>query len=320
MALFAPYRACGAAHVEVRCFPSLWERPSGVAPRRWYPVTEEAFARAARDAALWRDRFDVYMGVLPRVRGGGKAEHLRLAGWIWADIDAGTETVHEALALLTAAVEEKNLPRPHLIVLSGGGCHAYWRLCKPVPCRERADQERLRRVMKRLVLRIGGELSGAHACPRANDAARILRLPGTFNHKIEGRPRPVNLLRCDTNAPAYPLVWWEANLPAEPLPPRPAQRRGSRLLPDSILPPATVRKLSAAAPDGCKHYTMVEVAVAARKRDLGEGEVRHLAAQVALNSGVPLDDPQQQRHLDQIVDWTMRTVQPDYSLQGTYRP
>jgi hypothetical protein len=70
-------------------------------------------------------------------------------------------------------------------------------------------------------------------------------------------------------------------------------------------------KVTTPAADGAKHYTMVDVAVTARKRGLGEGDVRHLAERVGIVSGVPMADPGQQRHLAGIVAWTMRNIQPE---------
>jgi CHC2-type zinc finger protein/DNA primase RepB-like protein len=72
--------------------------------------------------------------------------------------------------------------RPQLLIASGtpGHVHAYWRLAAPV------DPERAQAANRALACRIGGDLA-------AVDAARILRPPGTVNHKHRP-PRAVRLL------------------------------------------------------------------------------------------------------------------------------
>lgn len=69
--------------------------------------------------------------------------------------------------------------RPHLVVRSGGGAHAYWLLDEEI------DPRWLRGANLRLAHALGAD-------PNATDAARILRPPGTWNMKYE-EPRPVVL-------------------------------------------------------------------------------------------------------------------------------
>jgi hypothetical protein len=327
-ALYAPYAEQAAAlklSVEVRAFPPEWDtdRAKAVAehrlraPRNWFRLTDADYERATEFAGRIAPTWDAYMGVLPRTRGGGKAEHLRLAAYLWADMDAGSETVVEAAALLKAQVAALGLPSPALMVRSGGGLHAYWRLSSPVALATRDEQERLRRVLMRLTRAIGGDLDKAHACPKATDCARILRLPGTFNLKNPDLPRPVYLLRCDANPETRPLVWWEANLPALPLPPRrnyspPSRSGGSGGGGGKELTDRLVDWLTSPAHDGEKHYRLVDVAVYLRKRDQPADVVRALLVQKAANSGVAAYDLVQQRHIDNIIAWTFDHVQPDY--------
>ena len=59
---------------------------------------------------------------------------------------------------------------PQLVVASGGGVHAYWRLDRELPA---AEVESLNR---RLAHRLGGDMS-------CTDRGRIMRMPGSFNQK-----------------------------------------------------------------------------------------------------------------------------------------
>lgn len=317
-ALYAPYADEAAAlrlSVEVRSFAPEWDTAKRYGPRRWFPLTEQGFAACAVFAERIAPCWDTYMGVLPRVKGGGDAQHLRRAAWLWVDMDAGEESAKEAAALLTDRVKTLGLPTPALLVRSGGGIHGYWRLARPVSVETRDEQERFRRVLQRLVLAIGGDLTRAHACPKATDCARILRLPGTFNLKIEGTPRPVRVLRLAETPETMPLVWFEAHLPALPLPPRPKQWSGKTAHAaggENWLSDRMLGWLTEPAAEGSRHYGLVGVAVRMRKHGQAEETIRAVLVDKARASGVPVDsDSHQQRHIDEILRWAVSTVQPE---------
>lgn len=82
--------------------------------------------RAAADiVATHSSLTDVYVGVLPRVRRGGKRDDLVPAGMVlWADCDTTS-----SLAKLRSVVRQ-----PSVTVASGtrGNLHAYWLLGEPV--------------------------------------------------------------------------------------------------------------------------------------------------------------------------------------------
>ena len=115
--------------------------------------------------------------------GQGGADHVSRLPAAWGDFDVATPSDHErsfpsideALHALRAAD-----PPPIVMVASGAGVHAYWRLDAPTSELERIE------VLNRA---IRDQLKGDNAV----DAARILRLAGTFNRKY-GDPLPVHLL------------------------------------------------------------------------------------------------------------------------------
>jgi hypothetical protein len=73
------------------------------------------------------------------------------------------------------------------IVSSGGGLHVYWPLAEQVLIDQwKPVAEALKRLAKKQALRIDFTVTA--------DAARILRVPGTMNFKIPGRPRAVKVL------------------------------------------------------------------------------------------------------------------------------
>ena len=76
-------------------------------------------------------------------------------------------------------------PEPAIVIGSGtgGNCHAYWLLTAPLA------RDELERANRRLAHALGAD-------PASADAARILRVPGTFSHKHEP-PTPVDAIRLD---------------------------------------------------------------------------------------------------------------------------
>lgn len=142
----------------------------------------------ANDAADRATRDNVYYGVTLR-RGGGTAEYCTRAGALWCDIDAklwldAPDPLRAALDAIVA------FPLPaSAVVCSAGGYHAYWRLETPADLHDaqsRAHIESHNAALARAVC--GPERTPDHV----QDVARILRLPGTFNHKTQP-PRPVTL-------------------------------------------------------------------------------------------------------------------------------
>jgi len=129
------------------------------------------------DANGW----DIYYGVLPRKQKGGTALDCDVVvRALWADIDA--KNVGGKDAALHATLRLSTAP-PSAVVDSGHGYHAYWFLRQPegysmcVP------------YLKGLAREVAGD--------HVHDQARILRVPGTHNHK-EADAVPVRLLFFDT--------------------------------------------------------------------------------------------------------------------------
>jgi hypothetical protein len=129
---------------------------------------------ATRALMLGR-RTDVYVGCAPRTRRHGGRNAVARAFVLWADCDGE----HAVTAL------ERFDPAPSIVIASGSGrnCHAYWPLTQPL------EREQLERANRRLAHALGAD-------PASADAARILRVPGTYSHKHEA-PVPVEALRLD---------------------------------------------------------------------------------------------------------------------------
>jgi hypothetical protein len=149
---------------------------NGVVRQKWQTLVhgdDYSFLDFPEDSAGW----DVFFGVLPRHQDDGSAASCVKETYVlWADVDAkahGGEKLAAFLALGQARLA------PSILVDSGNGLHCYWLLGDPVPFQQ------AQAAMKGLAKAIGGD--------HVYDAARILRLPGTHNHKSDP-PKPVRLL------------------------------------------------------------------------------------------------------------------------------
>jgi predicted P-loop ATPase len=123
------------------------------------------------------------------VRKAANATWLK-AIWIDCDVKPGDahhyHTMPEAFDALDAFRNKVGLPFPSMTVNSGGGLHIYWVSDTPMSpdeWRPYADG------LKALLLREGVKCDTG----LTTDIARILRVPGTLNHKYNP-PRPVELL------------------------------------------------------------------------------------------------------------------------------
>lgn len=139
---------------------------------------------------LDEEGFDAYFALGTFAEAGSRnAANVRQLRSFFLDLDCGPTKDYEnqasALAALRDFCKKLNLPRP-TIVNSGRGIHVYWRLTAPVS----KDQwlpvaERLKALCKK---------HGFNADPVVTaDAARVLRVPGTHNHKSDP-PLPVSVV------------------------------------------------------------------------------------------------------------------------------
>jgi putative DNA primase/helicase len=232
----------------------------------WFRPDEDGLARAAAYTARLAAGADLYVGLglqdvgavravpaarRPFVR--GKAETVLAIPALWCEVDlAGPghkahdlpETLEQALGAVAA-----RLPLPFsLLIGSGGGVHGYALLKEPWILDTAGERRRAGVLLARFqaTIREAFRLRGWRLDPTA-DLARVLRPPGTCNHKVRGRPRPVRQL--DAAGVRYdpddvePYLLGEAELEAPPpAGAAPGQRRGST---ESSFPPAELAPIEA---------------------------------------------------------------------------
>jgi len=160
--------------------------------RKWRMVRLGFFARvkdALQAAVENAPAADVHFGVGARrhTRGGTK-EDLSYIRAVWADVDAKCfADKGEALA----AASHFAVP-PSIIVDSGGGFHAYWLLDEPFFLhQDRGRMDLVEGIMRGI--RQGLQAQGGRPLDSAWNVDRLLRIPGTLNHKLTPS-RPVEIV------------------------------------------------------------------------------------------------------------------------------
>jgi len=131
---------------------------------------------------------ELYFGVHPSKEEKGqhqrsREEDIAAVSCVYADIDA--KDFGNSKRVAENHIKELN-PPPSIIVDSGGGFHCYWLLEEPFEITTKFKLEVAKSLQARWVDYVGGDLA-------VHDLARILRIPGTLNHKYDP-PREVKIV------------------------------------------------------------------------------------------------------------------------------
>lgn len=146
--------------------------------QKFFQGSEEAMSFALR----LRQPHDMYVGAAPREGEVGTKDGVKRLFAVWGDLDVKGEHTEES-----RLEQLRNLSCPaSMLVWSGGGYHPYWMLREPIQGEE--DLARAEKIMERIAEGLDGDA--------VYDRSRILRIPGTLNHKLED-PRPVKLVQHD---------------------------------------------------------------------------------------------------------------------------
>lgn len=202
----------GAATITLTDFLHALHPPDsrGVINLRALPSKRQAFVRVGDLDAV--ERFiatnpdqNLYCGVAVRKNSGdGSLANCSELHVLFVDLDFKDTPEAEPRAKLGRFP----LP-PSIVVNSGGGLHCYWILREPFDLQDSEDRKRAKNLLRRLALALGGDMNAA-------EPARILRIPGTLNHKPEyGTPRPV-LIEAFNPERAYNPADFDDVLPEEP--------------------------------------------------------------------------------------------------------
>ena len=172
------------------------------------------FTKSLSEAVAYADELketsDVYFGTglyeKPRKKGHGDEIDILIRGFYCLDIDiAGPghkkdnlpESQEEAMGLLTEAYHGV---KPTAVVKSGGGIHVYFAFKEPVEFENQNERE-IGKRMSVMFHRIAKSTFDRHnfGLDNVSNLNRILRVPGTINHK-NGERKPVELLELNAEA------------------------------------------------------------------------------------------------------------------------
>jgi hypothetical protein len=224
--------------------------------RQWW----EKDRQAAVDLALAQsdEGWDAYYGVLPRLERAGDSSAISpMTSALWADLDA--KTIGSKQQALMSLVRFE-MP-PSVVVDSGHGYHAYWKLRVPY----QFAQARMAMVG------LARQLNGDHVY----DQARILRIPGTVNWKDRDEPMPVRTVVFNTTQELRFSDFYrqtQAGIDAlAPPKPRPGPRR---LYDHDDLPDWLDRLIQDGAPQGQRSEQAFKVMCQLAKRGWSDAEIK----------------------------------------------
>ena len=119
--------------IQIKRFAAALLEPDDLVEIRLLPGGTQRWVRASELAELAselakenRAGRNIYFGANPRKSRGGRAEDVALARCLFADFD-GVD-----LDEVRRCIDDAVLPAPTVLVKSGHGVHAYWRLDEPM--------------------------------------------------------------------------------------------------------------------------------------------------------------------------------------------
>lgn len=172
---------------------------AGGRPRKtqWFETSE--LDAAIKTINKYSNKADLYLSVgthsEPQTTRGGEKTIISIPG-LWADLDIG-EIGHKPASLPNPSTEQEalsiveGLPEASMLMHSGGGLQAFWLFDEPWVFKDTADKAQAKKAIQEWanLIEQKGQLLGFHV-DKVADLARILRVPGSINHK-EGLTRPV---------------------------------------------------------------------------------------------------------------------------------
>ena len=158
-------------------------------PERKGPIEAETFLGGPKigDLGRWLDRWNgkrnLYFCVNPLTRAMDKKPartDIAALCWLHCDLDprAGEDLDEERAAIrdLLGANRPEDIPEPTVVIFSGGGFQAFWKLAEPVEIGGDLDKAEAAKLWSLgLERKFGDRADGTH------NIDRIMRLPGSLN-------------------------------------------------------------------------------------------------------------------------------------------
>ena len=118
---------------------------------------------------------DVFITPNSTYNGKRDSQNIRQFRTLYIDLDCREYEVNDIVYRIWDLVNEDIIPEPTMIVASGRGVHAYWRI-KHAPYQAIATWQELEDYLCKQLKHLGAD-------NKATDAARVLRLPNTINSR-----------------------------------------------------------------------------------------------------------------------------------------
>lgn len=179
------YKGCSGGYITITTLPDR--------KTRWFKCTE--IEKISKTAENLGKKTNVFFGVglrnkvLPNGQRGSEKDILGITA-LYADIDVKGDA-HAQTFLPSSVIEATDFLhslkiKPSIIVNSGNGIHSYWLLDKPSIIKNESDRKNISSIFKGFGKYVNGEAK-KHGWKLDNvyDLARILRVPGTINHKLK---------------------------------------------------------------------------------------------------------------------------------------
>jgi hypothetical protein len=172
-------------------------QPAGSFLGRSFTSIDDMLATVARLSK--KPKIDIWFGLSKQSLNSGKRDRAHAQGFkaVFADVDVEPgnpkkcQTLDEAVMSVLQFCIDIGIPPPSYMVKSGGGLHCYW-LSKKVLSVD--EWQPYADAFKATALKYGLKIDPAVTA----DAARVLRVPGTWNWKLE-QQRPVQIIpKCST--------------------------------------------------------------------------------------------------------------------------
>lgn len=179
------YKGCGNGFITITLLPqrkTLWFKTSDLSTAEKEVKTHGAKTNTFFGVGLRKK-------VLPNNLRGSENDILAITT-LYADIDIKGEA--HAQTELPSSVDESIkflnlLPlKPSIIVNSGNGIHAYWLLDKPFKIENAKDREFIAEIFRGWSNCVNSKARDhGWKLDNVSDLARILRVPGSINHKLK---------------------------------------------------------------------------------------------------------------------------------------
>jgi hypothetical protein len=222
------------------------------------------------------------------VDGNGSKEGIVEIPALWCDVDVTKGS--PAYDHFKQIYKDFSL-KPSILVESGGGYHLYWPLKEPA---SRIDIPRVENLLKRIAIHLGGDRVSA-------EAARILRVPGTYNLKYTPKRRI-------TIGHLHPEKQYNLD-DFEILPPLPVGEREDR---DQLHPPGWQKDLLKGVSDGERNISITRLAGRYVGKGLSGEEIIPILMDANSNFKPPLEVKEVEGCLDSVIKTDSRN-HPDRS-------